>query len=241
MILSLLAFFLLNAVPGIAGERSLTVVFEDYPPYEYVENGHVAGINMDLAREAFSRMGVSVAFEPRPWKRALLELREGTILALSSGFKTTERQEFGVFPVEPLAMEINAIAVLDDSSMEVNSLEDLQGVPVGVVREYCYGQRFDSFDGIRRVETNSMYQLVDMLLWRRIPAIIGNVAVIRHVAKLRGQLDRIRFIHEIGREPLYLFFSRKRGELAQRLAREFGRAVRTMRRDGTFAEIESRY
>lgn len=233
--------FLLHAGMGHARDRALTVVFEDYPPYEYVENNQVKGVNMDLIREAFERMGVTASFEPRPWKRALFELEEGDILALSSGFRTAEREHFAIFPSEPLAMEVNVVAVLADAELEVESLEDLKGVAVGVVREYVYGHEFDSFEGVRRIETNSMYQLVDMLLNRRMPAIVGNATVIRHIAKKRGQLSRIKFVYEIGREPLYLFFSRKRGEQARQAAREFGATIRSMRKDGTFSDILSRY
>lgn len=229
------------AVPAFAHDATLDVVFEDYPPYEYVEDEEVKGVNMDIIREAFRRMDVHPAFEPRPWRRAILQLKKGEILALSSGFKTPEREEFAWFPSEPLAVEVNVIAVLDSSPLVVNNLDDLKGRSIGVVRSYLYGEPFDSLRTFQRVETKSMYQLVDMLLNNRMDAIVGNRAVIRHIVRKSGDLDRIKFIYEIGRDSLYLFFSKARGEDTEKLARDFGDTVREMRLDGTFEAIQSKY
>lgn len=228
-------------LPVQAHDSHLTIVFEDYPPYEYVQDNKVKGINMDITREAFKRMGVTVSFEPRPWKRALLELKQGEILALSSGFINEERLEFAIFPSEPLAMEVNVIAVKKDSDMQVKALGDLAGHSVGVVREYTYGQTFDTLKGYQRVEANSMHQLVDMLLNNRMDAMIGNRDVIRHIAKETGRMDDIKFIYEVGRAPLYLFFSRMRGKEAADLAAAFGKTIKGMHADGTFEAIQKKY
>lgn len=229
--------------PTLAPAQGLTlpIVFEDYPPYEYVEDGQVKGINMDLIREAFRRMGIRPFFEPRPWKRALYELEHGEILALSSGFKTPRRETFAIFPEEPLSMETNVVAALAVSGVKVESLDDLRGLRVGVVREYVYGHEFDSMHGLDKVKTNSTHQMVKMLLGQRMDVIIGNRMVIRHILKDLGKLAHVKFVYEIGSEPLYLFFSRSRGNLARDLARDFDKAIREMREDGTFSAIEAKY
>ncbi len=237
---ALLCAVLVHSV-ALAQERLLPIVFEQYPPYEYMEDGQVKGINMDLIREAFRRMGVTPVFEPRPWKRGLLELKTGDILALSSGFRTPERETFAFFPSEPLAMEVNVVATLRGSGVKVASLSDLSGLSVGVVREYEYGPEFDALRGIQRVETNSSHQLLRMLLNGRMDAAVGNRAVFDHLAGKMGRRGELSYDCEIGRGALYLFFSRARGAEAKALSRSFGEAVRAMREDGTFAAIEAKY
>lgn len=224
-----------------AEDMHMPIVFEDYPPYEYEEDGEIKGVNLELIREAFRRMGITPSFEPRPWKRALYELEYGEILALSSGFKTPERETFAIFPSEPLAMETNVVVALTVSGVEVNSLEDLKGMRVGVVREYIYGHGLEDIQGVVRVEANSSQQLIRMLLNQRMDVAIGNKAVFKHLAKKSGKLAHINFIHEIGSDPLYLMFSRYRGPRAARLAREFGTTIREMHEDGTFKAILDRY
>lgn len=246
LLLGVLLCAALCVAPVSAGEPPLLVVFEDYPPYEYVENGRARGINIDLIREAFRRMGLEPVFELRPWKRALLEMRSGEVMALSSGFRTPEREAFACFPSEPLAMEINVVAVPVDSELCMASLSDLRALSVGVVREYTYGPEFDSLRSIRRVETNTSRQLLEMLLNGRMDAAVGNRAVFDHQLGLLGAAGRLRYLYELGRGPLYMFFSRAWGERAgsrdvEAMARDFGRAVRAMRDDGTFAAIRARY
>lgn len=232
---------LLLAAPVRAADKLLPIVFEDYPPYEYVEDYQVKGINIDIIREAFSRMGLAPVFEPRPWKRALYQLRQGEILALSSGFKTSEREEFIYYPSEPLAMETNVVAALAVSGAEVTSLEDLRPLRIGVVREYVYGGPFDTMYGLNKIEASSSHQLIDMLLEQRVDVAIGNRAVFRHIARKLGKLAHVKFIHEVAAEPLYLMFSRAHGAEAEDLARRFGETVRRMRKDGTFQAIRARY
>jgi polar amino acid transport system substrate-binding protein len=219
----------------------LPIVFEDYPPYEYVEDGEVKGINLDIIREAFKRMGISPYFEPRPWKRALFQLKAGEILALSSGFKSEKRMRFAYFPDAPLGMETNMVIVRSDRGIVVDSLDDLRSITIGVVREYLYGEPFDSMKGLRQKKGKSSQQLLSMLLEGRIDAAIGNKAVFRYLAEKQGKLDQIKFIHEVSSEPLYLMFSVKHGSKARNLARDFGAAVNEMIKDGTFAAIEAKY
>lgn len=228
-------------MPSVVAAQELPIVFEEYPPYEYTENGEVKGVNMDIIREAFRRMGRTPSFEPRPWKRALFELEHGDILALSSGFKTPKRETFAIFPSEPLAMETNVIISLSVSGVEVKSLEDLRDLSIGVIREYSYGHEFDSMTGLTKVVTNSNPQLLKMLLNQRMDVILGNKVVMKYLAKEMDKLSSFKFLYEIGSEPLYLFFSRVRGEEAEILARDFGETIRAMHEDGTFKAIEDRY
>ncbi len=229
------------AVAAQAEEKKVLIHFEDYPPYEYLENGEVKGVNVELMREAFRRMDVTPTFEPMPWKRAVYELKNGGILALASGFKTPDREVFAFFPSEPLAMENVVVVAPAVSGVEVNSLEDLRGLTVGVVREYAYGHVFDTMNDLNKVEAASNPQLLKMLLSHRMDVVIMNKAVARAAAQKIHALPHIRFVYAVNSEPLYLLFSRAREFEAVEMARDFGKALKEMRKDGTYADIESRY
>lgn len=235
----ILALFL--AMPALAENKTMHIHFEDYPPYEYMENGKAKGINVDLMREAFKRMKITPNFIPMPWKRAVYELQNGGILALASGFKTPDRELFAMFPSEALAMEHVVVVTTAVSGLEISSLDDLYGLRVGVVREYAYGHRFDSMVGLSKIEASSNPQLLKMLLSQRMDVAIMNRAVARAIAKKTKVLPHIKFIYPINSEPLYLLFSRARGHEAATMALQFGDAIKSMRKDGTWARIVSRY
>jgi len=233
--------FCLSLLSGPAAAVDLPIVFEEYPPYEYTDNGVVKGINMDLIREAFRRMDITPIFEARPWKRALFELEYGEVLALSSGFKTPKRETFAIFPSESLSMETLVVVALSVSGVEVNSLDDLRGLKVGVIREYSYGHEFDSMQGLTKIQASSNPQLLKMLLNQRMDVVIANKAVMKHLAREMGEEASIKFVYKVTSEPLYLFFSRARGVVAEGLARDSFKAIRSMHEDGTFKAIESSY
>lgn len=224
-----------------AEEQYLPIVFEDYPPYEYVKDGQVTGINMDIIREAFKRMGKTPFFEPRPWKRALYQLKHGEILALSSGFKTDKREEFAYFPITPLAMETNMVIALKDRGLRIGNLQGLRGLKVGVVREYVYGEPFDSMHGLDKVEAPSSHQLLKLLLNQRIDVAICNKDVFRHLGRQAKVSDQLDYVYEIGSHPLYIMFSKAHGDKARELAEEFGKTVLRMREDGTIDAIKAKY
>lgn len=235
LLLAALIFFL-PAEP--LAEGTVVIHFEDYPPYEYTENGRVKGVNVALMREAFRRMDVDPVFIPMPWKRAVYEVRNGGILALASGFKTPDREVFAYFPSEPLAEEEVVVVAPTVSGVSISSLADLSGLTVGVVREYAYGEEFDSLRGLNKVEAASNPQLLKMLMSQRMDVAVMNRRVALALANDMNIKGHISFVYSVNREPLYLFFSRKRGDKAKDLARRFGDAIRSMREDGTFAAID---
>lgn len=231
---------LLSAAASSAhAHDSFTIVFEDYPPLEYMEGEEARGINVAIIREAFHRMGVVPNFRVMPWKRGLYELKAGSIAAMASGFKTEERKKFAIFPRHYLSMEINAIFMRADSQLRVDSLEDLRGRIVGVVREYSYGHEFDTHHGLKLDPVNNNPLLVAKLVDNRVDAIAGNLRVIDTLAKRTDVRHRIKPVYRLSSEPLYLFFSRARGAEVERLARRFDAAMDAMQADGTLKRLRS--
>lgn len=234
----LAVFMFLLPSRGLA-EETLVVHFEEYPPYEFIEKGGVKGVNVALMREAFRRMGVTPSFVPMPWKRAVYELKNGNIFALASGFKTPEREVFAYYPSESLAMEEVVVVVPTVSGVTISSISDLYGLSVGVVREYAYGKDFDSRRGLKKIEAASNPQLLKMLMSQRMDVAIMNKRVANALAQKMNITGHIRFAYSMNKEPLYLLFSRKRGDKARKLAQRFDAALKSMREDGSYADIEA--
>lgn len=226
------------AVSCAENTSNFTIVFEEYPPYEYMENGEAHGYNVDIIREAFSRMGIFPRFEAMSWKRGLFELKNGSILALSCGFKNPEREQFAMFPRNYLHLETNAVFVRKDND-SIKSLEDLKYRTVGAVEGYTYGPDFDHLPGVRFDKVSSNPLLVRMLAENRVDAIAGNVRVIHYLSHHFDVQDKIRPVFEISRAPLYLMFSRMLGKKSSYLVQRFDQAMDAMKADGTLERMRS--
>ena len=67
---------------------------DDYKPYNYVdEDGNAAGIDVELAKEAFGRMGYEPVFRNIVWEKKEEYLADGQIDCLWGSFTMTERED----------------------------------------------------------------------------------------------------------------------------------------------------
>lgn len=101
-------------------ERSTTVTFcapeSNIYPFFMMENGVLTGINPDMMRQVFNERtlpGVTLKYVTRPWKRCKVELENGTVDMMISGFDAEYRNI-----VYPSALGLN----LNDSVISTASL-----------------------------------------------------------------------------------------------------------------------
>ena len=96
------------------GLPQIVVGSDTYPPYIYLNNDGVpAGIDVEIATEAFRRMGYSTRFEPIDWEQ-----------------KTTLVESGAIDWAGPYMVSRQVVAVNDDSSIQ--SLSDLAGKSIAV-------------------------------------------------------------------------------------------------------------
>ena len=79
-----------NALP--ANAPTVTIGMDPFEPYCYLDsNGQYAGIDVDLATEAFSRLGYKVEFQEINWPDKDSLLQDGTVDCLWACFSMNGR------------------------------------------------------------------------------------------------------------------------------------------------------
>lgn len=108
----------------------VTVGCDNYSPFSYMDaNGNMTGIDVELAREAFSRMGYSPEFVFINWENKKNLLAEGTIDCIWSSFTMTDREEEYNW-AGPYMQSHQVVAVSEDS--DIQTLQDLEGKIIAV-------------------------------------------------------------------------------------------------------------
>ena len=108
----------------------ITVGCDNYSPFSYMDaNGNMTGIDVELAREAFSRMGYSPEFVFINWEDKKSLLAEGTIDCIWSSFTMTDREEEYNW-AGPYMRSRQVVAVNEDS--DIQTLQDLEGKIIAV-------------------------------------------------------------------------------------------------------------
>lgn len=85
---------------GLCRTGSLHIVTDAayWYPFTYGEKDQAKGMHVDMVREALTALGYEVSFEPKPWKRCLLEAQRGKCDAVVSASHSPRRAKFLYYP-----------------------------------------------------------------------------------------------------------------------------------------------
>ena len=113
-----------------SGLPQIIVGSDTYPPYIYLNNDGVpAGIDVEIATEAFRRMGYAARFEPIDWEQKTNLVESGAIDCIWGCFSMDGREEMYRW-AGPYMVSRQVAAVDADSS--IRALSDLAGKTVAV-------------------------------------------------------------------------------------------------------------
>lgn len=116
--------------PADGNLLTVTVGCDNYAPFSYVDvDGNMTGIDVDLAREAFARMGVQVRFTIINWEEKKELLRRGEIDCIWSSFTINGREDEYQW-AGPYMESHQVVAVNPDS--DIISLQDLADRTIAV-------------------------------------------------------------------------------------------------------------
>ncbi len=235
----LLTFIFLSLSGSASGEK-IVFVTSDQPPYVMSEKGQPSGLDIDIVQELCSRLGVEAEIRVLPWKRALKNAEKGEADAIFAPRNTEERAAFLYYPSEPLIIERTVILAPKGSGIKINSLDDLKGKVVGVVRGYAHDPKFDNEKGIEKAECNDDTELVKIFSNGRVSLIAGSdEGSLRYVCKQSG--FEAETVYVLNEAPTYIAFSKAKGEKGKALTEKFSQALRQLKEEGFIKKIESKY
>ena len=123
------------------------------------------------------------------------------------------------------------------------TLNDLRGYRIGVVRGYAYDEAFDSHPELLRVPSSNLIQNLLLLEQGRLEVVVGDKWSILHeisqyIPDAIG--DFVALPRPLARRALRLGVSRHNPQ-AQEIVAAFDKAIAGMQADGTYDEIVARH
>lgn len=235
-----LALFILCACNTVKEDNSKGEVIigsDQFEPFSYLENGEMKGIDVDIAKEALSRMGYTPVFKQIEWQKKDEYLRSGEIDCLWGGFSMNDREDLYAW-AGPYLFSNQVVMVKEDS--DIYSLADLKDKIVGVQAtskaEWAF-ENNDQLDDIRYLYTFSTIGEVFISLQRGYAdAIAGHELALK--ALIRGS-DDYRFLDEsILTSMLGVAFKKSYDQSFLTLLTN---TLHEMRDDGTIKSIIDKY
>jgi ABC-type amino acid transport substrate-binding protein len=160
-----------------------------------------------------------------------------------AAWRTDERAEQLAFSQPYLQNVIRAVK-RRESDFGFPELLDgrLKDLPMGVVRDYAYGEALETFENHPRYTENTLPQVLIALTHGRIAFTIGDEIALRyHIRTYFGaEADAFEFSRPLALQGLRMAVSRSNPH-HERIITDFDAAIADMRADGTLERLSAPY
>lgn len=226
---------------------TLTLVADEWCPYNCAPESDKPGFMVEVAQFAFKKTGHKIEYKIMPWARAIEESRAGNFSGIIGAFKE-DAPDF-VFPAYEISQASSDFFVLAKEPWRYSAEASLKGVPVGVIRDYSYGEEFDVY--VKKHENepaliqivsgdDALQKNVNKLIAGRIKAVLEDRAVMKHYLAANSLNDKITLAGSLGAENVYIAFSPKNPKSAE-YAKTLSEGITALRESGELKSILSRY
>ena len=117
--------------------KDLTYITEQYPPYNYQEDGKLQGISVDLLEKVWERSGVSLnrsIVKLLPWTDGYQRALNENNTVLFTTWRIPEREQLFKW-VGPVASGRNVLLAKGDKNINITAPEDLKKYRIGGLRD----------------------------------------------------------------------------------------------------------
>ncbi len=107
-----------------AAGQTIHVITEEYPPYNFTENGEITGVATEVVRAVLEEVGFDADIKSYPWPRAFKMIQENENTMLYSFSRAPDREEMfkWVGVVAPTANYLYALKTRTD--ITISELDD---------------------------------------------------------------------------------------------------------------------
>jgi polar amino acid transport system substrate-binding protein len=235
-------------LPVMTHSNVITIVADDWCPYNCVPDSKTPGYIIELATEIFSKAGYQLKYEYVPWSRVIKGVENGTYDGAVGAAKGDIPS--ALFPEEEEGMATNHVFVRKGEKWQYAGIDSLKQVRLGVVGDYYYNDEINAYIAANpnspKIDVtrgdDAVEQSLKKLLTNQIDVYIEDLNVFYYTAAQAG-LDKDKFaiaglVDEP--QPIYIAFSSKNPE-AEKWARILSDGIKEFRSSGHLAEILQRY
>lgn len=257
VIAKLIALMLLPPVTMAQdGTKVLRSGWYPWDPYQYVavkqEIRQLTGLDVQLVRAVFSRLGYQVSYEEVGWKQHQFDIKNGVRDIAAGAFKNPEREEYAYYSA-PYRKETDVVYVRkgEVSRYRHGSVTELlagfreQNFRLGVISGFYYGPDLMQFindpaNASRIVRVSNDVANFQNLMDRRVDAFVADRLVGATLAWKHGwQLAVDELSPPVYSENIHVIFSKK--TTTPQLVEDFNRSLEELRRSGHYSRIVREY
>ena len=219
--------------------QELTILTENMPPLNYVENNVLVGPSVETVREIQRRVGSHEPIQVYPWARAYKMSLEQENVVLFGMTHSEERHDQFKW-IGPLATKRDILVARKGSGIKIDSLEDAKKVKsIGTLRDDTRERLLESL-GFTNLEPVSDEQLnAKKLVLGRIDLWTYKIPGLRTVCELAGvDYNEVEEVYHLREITLDIAFSKKTSDS---IVQKWKNAFDEMLADGTIMQIRKKW
>ena len=231
------AGILITGQPALCAE--LTILTENLPPLNYIENHVLVGPSVEIVKEIQRRVGSHEPIQVYPWARAYKMALEEKNVVLFGTTHTKVRDSLFKW-VGPLATKRDILVARKGAGIKINSLEDAKKVGrIGTLRDDTR-ERLLKSQGFTNLEPVSDEQLnAKKLVLGRIDLWAYKKPGLRTVCDLAGvNHNELEEVYHLRKINVSIAISK---QTADSIVEAWKRAFEAMHADGTIIQIRRKW
>ncbi|MGV7223294.1 MAG: substrate-binding periplasmic protein [Nitrospinales bacterium] len=221
----------------LAGE--LTILTENLPPLNYIENGTLVGPTVEMVQEIQRRIGSNEIIQVYPWARAYkMALEEENIILF--GMTRTEEREDQFYWIGPIARKRDIFAAKKDSGIRINNLEDAKKVShIGTLRDDIKEIFLKKHGFTNLVPTHDDQRNAKKLVLGRIDLWATKSPGLKTICRLAGiNYHEIEEVYSMRESTISIAVSKK---TSGKIVKKWTTAFTEMLADGTILQIQKNW
>lgn len=230
--------FLLPALFAAAPVAAVSVVAKEEAPYVSSKLPG-QGLSMQIVRTALEKAGFKVKMTFENWPRAYEGAQIGVFDIIGSIWYTDRRAREFAFSEPYIQHNVKFVKRRKDDYVKYGSMDDLDGLIVGTLKDYAYGDEFLASRKFIRLPQNYLLQNLLKLSLGEIDMTLGEERKIRYELNefMKGSVQDL----EILPVPLvvrgaHIAVSRTNPRHKE-IIDGFNKAIREMKADGSYGRI----
>ena len=243
------AIGLLVSIASLADEtRTVAVEDTSWPPYYFEGDVEDVGFAREILERCLPAGGHDYRYVAYPIVRLFNHLRNGDI-DIHVVSKNPNRETFLHFGSEPLFTSSYRPIVKAQTPLQVDTISDLDGLRLGVIRGLDYVDWFQEYLSERDREGTIEWapnneSLVRMLLADRIDVIVNIASTTKWLAETLGGAGQIRVLDfNVKTSPYYVVVSKSSSTISNpaEYLKALDQCIRQLKDDPTYSELEAKY
>lgn len=216
---------------------TVTVGVDHSPPYRIVGDDRPSGLYLEIFNEVADRLGWQVEYEPVPFRRLLLLMREGKVDVMLGPRRTDAREDYMAY-VTPAFPSERRLFFYMDAENRITRYQDLYGKAIGVLEGARYFPRFDEDEQLQK-EAGPRYRNLMMMLEKgRVDVVVAPELAGRMAARGLQEQPHVSPFTVPGQQG-WIAISRQ-SSLVEHVD-ELGEAVAQVQDDGVMQRLVQKY